>query len=260
MNYWTQCSVEYANSRAYLDDLFCVYPMLNNLPRQIDENVWQNIEKAFGERNDIELLEAALQLELLPLKDSYLSYLRRDKSALRRNPKTVARLATCLYEIGLNEIYKRIAQPKETNRQVGSLFNNWLKKRLLGAPLLNPEEFASTTDNAVLMDTEAERTSFAREFLNYRRDKGLDFVARYNERFVIGEAKFLTDFGGHQNAQLNDAIDTLNSDCEAVVVAILDGVVYIPNSGKMNRVLNEERDPDHVILSALLLRDFLNQI
>ncbi len=53
-------------------------------------------------------------------------------------------------------------------------------------------------------------------------------VARFNGKFVIGEAKFLTDFGGHQNAQFNDAISTvLAPDVRAVKVAILDGVIYI---------------------------------
>lgn len=30
-----------------------------------------------------------------------------------------------------------------------------------------------------------------------------------NGKYVIGEAKFLTDFGGHQNAQFNDAISMI---------------------------------------------------
>ena len=28
MNYWTQLSIEYANQRSYLDDLFQVYPTI----------------------------------------------------------------------------------------------------------------------------------------------------------------------------------------------------------------------------------------
>jgi len=31
----------------------------------------------------------------------------------------------------------------------------------------------------------------------------LDLVARVRGRYVIGEAKFLTDYGGHQTAQFN---------------------------------------------------------
>ena len=39
---------------------------------------------------------------------------------------------------------------------------------------------------------------WAKKTLGYTRNKGLDFIARFNGKYVIGEAKFLTDFGGHQ--------------------------------------------------------------
>ena len=63
---------------------------------------------------------------------------------------------------------------------------------------------------------------FAREHLNYTHPKGLDLVARFNGKYVIGEAKFLTDFGGHQNAQFNDAIATIKTpELKAVPIALL---------------------------------------
>ena len=40
---------------------------------------------------------------------------------------------------------------------------------------------------------------YAAKNLDYKSAKGLDLVARFNGKYVIGEAKFLTDFGGHQN-------------------------------------------------------------
>ena len=58
-------------------------------------------------------------------------------------------------------------------------------------------------------------------------------MACFNGKYVIGEAKFLTDRGGHQNAQLNDALATISSDANAVKVAILDGVCYIEKKNKM---------------------------
>ena len=95
------------------------------------------------------------------------------------------------------------------------------------------------------------------ENLNYTRDKGLDFVARFNGKYVIGEAKFLTDFGGHQNAQFDDAISTIETqNVNATKIAILDGVVYIEGSNKMHTQLLEKAE-EYNILSALLLREFL---
>lgn len=96
--------------------------------------------------------------------------------------------------------------------------------------------------------------------MNYNYPKGLDFIARFNGQYVIGEAKFLTDFGGHQNAQFNDAINTIEtSDVKALKIAILDGVIYIKGKNKMYKAITELY-PNHLIMSALVLREFLYQI
>ena len=44
MNKWTNLSIEYANQRSYLDDLFHVYPTIPEGIREIDENVWAEVE------------------------------------------------------------------------------------------------------------------------------------------------------------------------------------------------------------------------
>lgn len=258
LNYWTQRSFEYANQRSYLDDLYRVYPINQEGLREIDPAIWNQVEGSFEKRDNESLVESILNLELAPIKDSYLSYFKRDKSAIKRNPDTVARLCGVLYDLGIKEIYKRVLQPKEANRQIGPMFGNWLAKGALGITPVSLEEFVSSNDNAILNASDAESKRFAQEQLHYTRDKGLDFVARFNGRYVIGEAKFLTDFGGHQNAQLNDAIVTLSVSCNAVNIAILDGVIYIPGKHKMNRVLYENTDKP--IMSALVLRDFLYQL
>ncbi len=89
--------------------------------------------------------------------------------------------------------------------------------------------------------------------------KGLDFVARFNGKYVIGEAKFLTDFGEHQNAQFNDAISTVKTDVNAVTIAILDEVLYIKGRNKMYRSITEKPD-DYNTMSSLVLREFLYQL
>jgi hypothetical protein len=259
MNHWTRLSVEYANQRTYLDDLFAVYPTIPEGIREIDQSAWTRIENAFNNKEDTILLQELLKLELFPIKDSYVAYLKRDPSAINRNPATVARLCGRLYEMGLNEVYKRSSEPKETNRQIGPLFRRWVKRGTLGARLMNVEDFSSTNANGVLIGNDRELFTYAHEHLNYARDKGLDFVARFNGKHVIGEAKFLTDFGGHQNAQFNDAIDTLEAqDVRAIKIAVLDGVLYIPGRSKMYRFLSE--NPEYNILSALVLREFLYQV
>ena len=62
------------------------------------------------------------------------------------------------------------------------------------------EEFTSNDSDAILGGTDDDKKKFAREHLNFFRDKGLDFVSRLNKKYVIGEAKFLSDYGGSQNS------------------------------------------------------------
>lgn len=93
--------------------------------------------------------------------------------------------------------------------------------------------------------------------MNYKRNKGLDFVGRFSGKYVIGEAKFLSDFGGHQDAQLEDAILTLiEPNVNAVKIAILDGVCWLKSQNKMYKTITEEHGEENV-MSALVLRDFL---
>lgn len=260
MNHWTELSIEYANQRNYLDELFKVYPTIPEGIREIDDDRWKSIEKAYNKKNKIELLEQLLSLDLFPIKDSYVAYLKRDPAAINRNPATVNRLYGRFRELGLDKLYERCSEPKETNRQIGPLFRRWINKGVLGVPNLKLDKFLSSKGNAILDGSDKELMHFAKKHLNYNRNKGLDLVGRFNGKYVIGEAKFLTDFGGHQNAQFSDAISTIKSKgVKAVTVAILDGVVYIKGKNKMYKDITTTY-ADHNILSALVLREFLYQI
>ncbi len=257
MSYWTDLSIEYANQRNYLDELFRVYPTIPDGIRCIDEDCWNAVENNFQRRDNVELIKSLLKCELFPIKDSYVAYLKRDKTAIERNPQTINRLAGRLYEMGLDEIYKKCTEPKETNRQIGPLFKHWIKSGALGIVPVDLETFVANSENAILLASDTVMANWCAANLNYTRDKGLDFVARFNGKYVIGEAKFLTDFGGHQNAQFDDAISTLETpNVNATKIAILDGVVYIEGSNKMHTQLLEKAE-EYNILSALLLREFL---
>jgi len=260
MNYWTKLSIEFANQRNYLDELFKVYPTIPEGIREIDKQKWKAIEKAFNDKDKIKLLKLLLSLDLFPIKDSYVAYLKRDPTAISRNPATVDRLYGRLLELGLDEIWKRCSEPKETNRQIGPLFKRWINKGVLGVPNLKLKEFLATKNNAVLDATDKEMMDFAKEYLNYNRNKGLDFVAIFNGKYVIGEAKFLTDFGGHQNAQFSDAISTITAEeVKGIKIAILDGVLYIKGNNKMYKDITTTY-ADYNIMSALVLREFLFQL
>lgn len=258
MNRWLEMSIRYANQRNYLDDLFRVYPLEPDGIRDIEQNTWSLVEQAFHERDNKNLIFNLLHMDLFPIKDSYVAYLKRDPRAIDRNPQTVNRIAGRLYEMGLDKVYDNCTQPKETNRQMGPCFKAWLNRQGLGIAPVPIEKFMATKENAVLDAGDNQMKEWAKRHLGYSREKGLDLLARFNGRYVIGEAKFLTDIGGHQNAQFEDAISTLKAaiNDDVVRVAILDGVLYIPNRGKMYRTLTNDLEKYNV-MSALVLRDFL---
>jgi hypothetical protein len=226
----------------------------------MNQDSWNKIEIAFGKRNNQELLNELLKLDLFPIKDSYIAYLKRDSSSLTRNPKTINRICGRLYEMGLDNIFEKCSEPKETNRQIGPFFRRWLNSKALGIQPVGMSEFINSTDDAILNGSDKELMDFGSSVLNYKRNKGLDFVGRFNGKYVIGEAKFLTDFGGHQNAQFSDAISTLETpNVKAVKIAILDGVLYIKGKNKMFKDITEHY-LDYNIMSSLVLREFLYQI
>ena len=260
MNYWTKLSITYANQRNYLDELFRVYPTIPEGIRDLPSDRWDTIEKEFKRHDNLALIKSLLQCEIFPIKDSYVAYLRRDESAAERNPETINRLAGRLYDMGLDKLYEKCTEPKETNRQIGPLFKRWINSGVLGVFPVGIDEFEATGKNAILSASDAEMAHWCKKNLNYTRNKGLDFVARFNNKYVIGEAKFLTDFGGHQNAQFADAISTIEMpNVKAVKIAILDGVLYIKGRNKMHsELLKKARKND--IMSALVLRDYLYSI
>ena len=129
MNYWTELSIEYANQKSYLDDLFQVYPTIPEGIREINEEKWRKVEQAFENQDNITLIKELLKLDLFPIKDSYVAFLKRDSSSIERNPKTINRICGRLYEMGLDKIFEKCTEAKETNRQIGPFFRRWLNKK-----------------------------------------------------------------------------------------------------------------------------------
>lgn len=256
MNYFTWTSIELANQRNYLDQLFTVYPLCPDSVRVLDERLWGRIEKNFNQNNNVELFQALLDLDLFPIKDGYVPYFRRDKTAIARNPHTVNRICGRVRELGLDSLYEKCSQPKETNRQMGPLFKRWLEKGTLGLTPVDLNEFMQGADNAILRGSDAQMQNFARQYLGYTRDKGIDFLGRFGGKYVIGEAKFISDEGGHQNDQFLDAMTTIQEQNSEYVkyIAILDGVLYIPGKKKMYTAITTNDVP---VMSALVLRDYL---
>ena len=257
MNDWTKKSIKIANNPGYLDALYNVYPMDVGETREIPQETLKRIEASVKSGDKLALIKILLEeLDLFPIKDSYVAFLRRYPQAIEINPDTVERLGTCLLEMGYQEIVKASTQPKETNRQIGPLFRRWLAT--VGYPVLGEEDFLKHKGPALLDGSDKYLMEFSNRELGTKLKKGLDFILRINDEFVIGEAKFLTDFGGHQNAQFNDAMTLLHHrPGRAIKVAVLDGVVWIKGKNKMHASIKKEKG---AAFSALLLNDFVRGI
>ena len=260
MNYWTELSIEYANQKSYLDDLFTVYPTIPEGIRDINQNQWKEIEVAFAHQNNLELVSMLLKLKKFPIKNSYVSFLRKNETSLLRNPQTVNRLAGSIYQLGLDKLYEKCTEPKETNTQMGPMFSRWLQSKALGIKPVNLETFLNTIDNAILGGNDAVLLQYAYQNFGYNKEKGLDFIGRFNGKYILGEAKFITDIGGNQDKSFIDIITTLNSNYNgAICLGILDGIPWLTNKSKYYTAITTKYE-EYNIMSSLVLREFLYQI
>ncbi len=133
-------------------------------------------------------------------------------------------------------------------------------KNFMSQTHLEPKEIIRLIDVHHLLEPQNLKRFILENKNKIARASLVSFVARFNKKYIIGEAKFLTDFGGHQNAQFNDAISTIETpNIKAIKVAILDGVLYIESNNKMRKLLDTTYR-NYNIMSALVLREFLYQI
>ena len=257
MNKWVEKSIELANAHGYLDKLSEVYPVTRETERPLAPVVKSELKDSYDMRDSAALISTLLKLEKFPIKDPYVAFLRKKKGQfVDYNPETVNRIAQTLLSMSFEEVIQGCEEPKEFNRQIGTLFHKWLPK--LGYPLLSEDEFSRHEGIAFLSGSNGEKTDYANRVLGCNLSKDLDLLAKAGGKYIIGEAKFLTDVGGHQNAQFQDALRLLEgSEGQAIRIAILDGVVWIKSRTKMYRQICEV---EQTALSALLLEDFLESL
>ncbi|MCR8685652.1 hypothetical protein [Campylobacter ureolyticus] len=271
MTLWTQNSLELANNYDYLDRLYSVYPVISNIRRNLDQETINELSSMLTSPPNFErgnLLRLLLNLDIFPIKDSYVAYLRRDRSAIDRNPNTVCRIENIIVNMGLTNVLNEITRPIEANRQMGQHFKNWVNSTNFNFDKTdNIDVFLNTDTLMVFIGNDNIMLNLAKDIFGYTGNKGIDFIAKRGENVAIGEAKFLTDFGGHQNAQLNDAknilLDGSFTPCDYQIfpIAILDGVLYIQNTATrmtknhMSEFVNNSTN--ELIMSALLLSSFV---
>ncbi len=257
MNEWVKKSIHIANGNGYLDRLHEVYPVTVGFERPVSPELREQIRKSYDDKNKKALIDILIKLEKFPIKDPYVAFLKKKRGEfVKKNPKTVVRIADRLLQMDFEEVLEGIEEPKEFNRQIGTLFKKWLKT--LCYPMLPELEFKKSREICLLDGTDTQLKAYANEKLGCKLEKGPDLLARVNDKFILGEAKFLTDTGGHQNAQFQDAFSFLKDKSgRCIKIAILDGVVWIKSGGKMFKTVSKLKT---AALSALLLQNYLEEL
>jgi hypothetical protein len=130
---------------------------------------------------------------------------------------------------------------------------------------MNIDDFQASNEGIfILNSSEEEGKNFVNDVLNQNLLKRPDLVAKVNETYIVGEAKWIGRSGGNQNNQVRDVLDFCREQRGSVIrVGVIDGFPWatrkINNSiinGKVNVSVQEF---PYDIVSALLLKEYLNK-
>jgi hypothetical protein len=250
MNKWIKKSIKLTNSRGYLDRLYSIYPILNNSERPLDREVKKKIRRALAMRSNKPLIAALLVADVFPIKHSYVAFLRAKPDAINLNPKIIARIGRIVRKMSVRRIFKEMERPIESNRQMGPMFRKWLRHQ--GYRFVDEDVFLKPARSAAFLNgSDTALKNFCNKRLSARLKKGPDLVFKIKRKYFIGEAKFVTAFGGHQGGQISDAMKLLHRRAgKATRIAIYDGVIWL-NEGLFVR-------EDRVAISALLFKKFIS--
>ena len=81
MNEWSKKTLELVTTKNYLDQLQIIYPHEEG-ERDISEETLNSIRHSFEKKDKKGFLNKLLGLERFPYKDSYIAFLRKDRTAL----------------------------------------------------------------------------------------------------------------------------------------------------------------------------------
>lgn len=255
MNGWIEKSIELANSPGYLDNLSNIYEMQVNPERPLPPKIVPEVKVAYEAKDSKKLINLLIRhAAVFPVKDSYIGFLRAKPRAIDENPVTVERIANRLYSLGFDLMVKEASRSKETNRQLGQSFKTWVPR--MGYPLVDVKTILESKNKTLVLDgSDKLLGAFARTKLNCKLTKGIDLVVKKNEKYIIGEAKFLTTPGGEQDRGFDDASHFINEKTgNASRIAVLDGYIWLNTKKGLHEKIKKANDN---ILSALLLREFI---
>lgn len=263
MNKWVQKSINLAKSKYYLDKLLAIYPPEEISRGKILEAESSVLKQLFQEKKCINLVKELIRLKKrgfkFPIENPYISFLSHYEEAIDKNPVTIKKICEKLFEMDYNELKEKLESPKKASRRIGPMFKRWLKSKFTFS---NIDAFKETTGIVFLTGGDKFLKDYAKRELKCRfreLSKGLDFVAKIGSKYIIGTAKFITDFGGSQDNQFKEAISLVKETrcpSEVIKVAVIDGVAWL--GGEMKLTLERLKN-NEFCFSALLLEEFIKE-
>ena len=224
--------------------------------RSLDAGAFDAIKAAFIAKDDTSLLNHTLDLPKFPYKDSYVGFLRKDRGAIERNPLTVKRICSRLYETGVDKIIEGATESKEANRRRGNKFTEWTKRTFR---LVDIDEFKRSLSGVVLLKaSELAAKDFCNREMGVGISKRPDLVAKAGHNYVIGEAKFLSQSGGSQDRGFDDGMALAkNPTGRAYKVFIMDGIYWVETGNARYKQIGYG---SAAVFSVLLLKKYLNSL
>lgn len=266
MNKWVQKSINLAKGEYYLDRLLEIYPPEDIGRGKILEKESPILKSLFHEKDCVNLVKELIRLKnrgfKFPIENPYISFLSHYEEAIDKNPITIKKICDKLFEMNYDELKEKLEAPKKASRRVGPMFKVWLRRKF---NFFDEDEFIKADDIAFLNGGDKFLKEYAKRELKCKfreLSKGLDFVAKiYESSYIIGTAKFITDFGGSQDNQFKEAVSLVKeTKCPSNVIkiAIIDGVAWL--GGAAIKLTLESLKKDEFCFSALLLEEFLEEL
>ena len=195
-----------------------------------------------------------------PIEHPYASMFRQMPHLIERNPLIFQQLGQTVISMNVQDVIKGCERPADINRIVGSAFHTWLKRFFThhGYRFLSEYQFEREQDIAFLDATDASILKFINRKFNLNYDRGRDLLVKKGDKYIVGEARFLSTSGGSQNSDVGETINFVkNAKRHLVAIAIIDGIVWFNRS---YQTMLQELEEDEPALSALLLEDFLDSV
>lgn len=260
LNEWVLKSIELFENSAYLDNILEVYPLQTARPERLDAQLRRRIISAHQGRRTQELIDILKNEVKFPYDEPLWYLIKNIEGCLNNNPLQIQRIADSLYAMTAEETVIRLESAPKLNTQMGPMFTNWLRNNF---DLLDIDDFRNSTNGIfVLNSSEEAAKSFINDGLHQNLAKRPDLVAKVNETYVVGEAKWIGSPGGNQNKQVVEVIDLCRNQRGNVIrVGIIDGFPWAIRKSD-GTIINDKtcvqvQECEYDIVSALLLPEYL---